>query len=58
MWGVCGLVAARLGASRAVVTDGAPGALDAIRRSVVGLPEECAKRVRRRFSIFETIKTS
>ncbi len=50
--GVCGLVAARLGASRAVVTDGAPGALDAIRRSVVGLPEECARNASAAFFDF------
>jgi len=50
--GVCGLVAARLGASRAVITDGAPGALDAIRRSVEGLPEECARNASAAFFDF------
>jgi len=36
--GLCGLTAARVGARRAVITDGAPGALAAIKRSAAELP--------------------
>ena len=40
--GLAGLTAARVGAKRVRITDGAPGAIDAIARSVSELPPECA----------------
>lgn len=40
--GLCGIVAASLGAKRSTITDGAPGALAAIQRSAAELPNATA----------------
>jgi predicted nicotinamide N-methyase len=50
--GLAGLTAARVGAKRVRITDGAPGAIDAIARSVSELPPECAATTKAMFLDF------